>query len=504
MLPSDPELTPDSGAASPDVLIAGDDAGAGGTPTDQPAPTGILDVPVEPVVPMSHRPPGRRRSWAFAASMVLVVVMGGGALFMSGYSIGRDAGRVGGGGSVAEADAWKPFWNVYDAVTSRFPLAPIDRTSLIEGAIRGLVESLDDPYSTYLSPEDYQGSLNDISGQFEGIGAEIGSIDATGRPSGCGTYGPDCRLVVIAPIEGSPAEGAGLKAGDVIAAVDGETVDGLTSEQARDRVRGKAGTSVVLRIERYALPSTATPAPGATPAPSPDASPAPRQLLEAFDVTIVRAKVQRREVTSRVIADGRVGYVSLAQFSGGGTTQFKDALQGFIDQGVTKIVFDLRGNPGGFLLDGLEVASQFIGDGAIYWTESAQGVDTETAARSGGLATDPKIQVVVLIDGGSASAAEIVAGALQDRGRAQLIGGQSYGKGTIQEWIDLGELGGVKLTVNKWLTPEKRWIHNVGLTPDVPVTVPDDNPPGVDPVLDKALEVLGATALVGGERLLAA
>jgi len=500
MLPSDPEPAPDSGAASPDARNPAVDPPATDASAGQPAPTGVLDVPVEPVIPIAHRPPERRRGWAFAASMVLVAVMGGGALFMSGYSMGRDAGRASGGGTLDEAAAWQPFWDVYDAVTNRFPLAPIDRTSLIEGAIRGLVDSLDDPYSSYLSPEDYQGTLNDISGTFEGIGAEIGSIDATGHPSGCGTYGPDCRLVVIAPIEGSPAEAAGLLAGDVIAAVDGETVDGLTSEQARDRVRGKAGTSVVLHIERYALPSTATPAPSGTP----DATPAPRQLLEAFDVTIVRAKVQRREVTSRVIADGTVGYVRLAGFSGGGTAQLKDALQGFVDQGLTKIVFDLRGNPGGFIVDAQEVASQFVADGPIYWTENAQGAQTEADARSDGIATSPTIQVVVLIDGGSASAAEIVAGALQDRGRAKLIGEQSYGKGTVQEWIDLGELGGVKLTVNKWLTPDKRWIHKVGLTPDIPVTIPDNNPPGVDPVLDEALEVLGATALAPGARLLAA
>jgi carboxyl-terminal processing protease len=507
MLPSDPERAPDSGAAPADV--AGDDAGAAIDPGPeasgaQPAPTGVLDVPVGPVIPVGHRPAGRRRSWAFATSMVLVAVMGGGALFMSGYSVGRDAGRVSGGGSVAEADAWKPFWNVYDAITNRFPLGPVDRTALIEGAIRGLVESIDDPYSSYLSPEDFQGTLNDISGTFEGIGAEIGSVDATGRASDCATYGPDCRLAIIAPIAGSPAEAAGLKPGDVVVEIDGATLDGLTPDQARDRVRGKAGTSVVLRIERYALPSAASPGPGATSGPSPDATPAPRQLLDTFDVTIVRAKVQRREVTSRVIANGTVGYVSLAGFSGGGTTQFKEALQGFVDQGLKKIVFDLRGNPGGFLLDALEVASQFIPDGPIYWTESAQGVQIETDARGGGIATDASIQVVVLIDGGSASAAEIVAGALQDRGRAKLIGSQSFGKGTVQEWIDLGELGGVKLTVNKWLTPDKRWIHKLGLTPDVPVTVPSDNPPGVDPVLDKALEVLGASALLGGARLLAA
>lgn len=484
MLPSDPEPAPE-GAASPVDR---------GTPDAGPAPTGLLDVPVSPVIPAAPPAP-RRRSWAFAASIVLVAILGGGALFMSGYSIGRDAGRVG-GSSVDDATAWKPFWDVYDAVTNRFPLGPVDRTKLVEGAIKGLVDSLGDPYSTYLSPEDFQGTLNDISGTFEGIGAEIGAVDDSGHTSDCSTFGPNCNMVVIAPIAGSPAEAAGLLPGDVVTQIDGTSLGGLTADQARDKVRGKAGTDVTLHIERYATATEATPAPGA--------SPAPRTLLKSFDVTITRAKVQRREVTSRVLANGTVGYVSLAGFSGNGATEVKKALQGFVDKKIKKVVFDLRGNPGGFVTDALDVASQFIATGPVYWMESAQGVDTETDATSGGIATDPSIQVVVLIDKGSASASEIVAGALQDRGRAKLIGETSYGKGTVQEWIDLGDIGGVKLTVNKWLTPDKRWIHHVGLTPDVPVTVPADNPPGADPVLDKALEVLGAAALVGGERLLAA
>lgn len=475
-------------------------------PAPSPAPTGLLDVPVTPVIPSDAPRPERRRGWAFAASLVLVAVMGGGALFMSGYSIGRDAGRVG-SGSVDEATAFAPFWNVYDAVTKRFPLGGVDQTKLVEGAIRGMVDALGDPYSTYLSPEDFQGTLNDISGTFEGIGAEIGSVDDNGKASDCSTFGPDCQMVVIAPIAGSPAEAAGLQPGDVVTQIDGASLDGLTADQARDKVRGKAGTEVTLHIERYALPgSSATPGPTSGPgaSPLPGASPAPRQLLDSFDVKITRAKVQRREVTSRVLANGTVGYVSLAGFSGTGAAEVKKALQGFVDQKIKKVVFDLRGNPGGFVTDALDVASQFIADGPVYWTEDAQGVDTETDAKGGGIATDTSIQVVVLIDKGSASASEIVAGALQDRGRAKLIGETSFGKGTVQEWIDLGAIGGVKLTVNKWLTPDKHWIHHVGLTPDVPVTVPADNPPGEDPVLDKALEVLGAAALIGGERLLAA
>ena len=463
---------------------------------NDPEPTGLdlstsapIDAPT--LSPVQPTPVERRRGWPFAVSMVLVAVLGGGALFMSGYSVGRDQARAP-GSSVSEAEAWKPFWNVYDAVTTRYPLGPVEQSTLIEGAIRGMVESVGDPYSSYLSPEDFTGTINDISGTFEGIGAEIGSVDAGGNTSDCAKFGPDCHLVIIAPLDGSPAEKAGLKPGDVVIEVDGSTLDGLTPDEARNRVRGKAGTEVKLHIQRFAA---ATPVPtGANGSPAPGATQAPRQLLQEFDVTLVRAKVQRREVTSRVLANGTVGYVSLSGFSSEGAKQLQAAVKDHVDKGIKKIVFDLRGNPGGFVVDALNIASQFIPSGPVYWTEDSKGVQIEVDATSGGVATDPTIQVVVLIDRGSASAAEIVAGALQDRERAKLIGETSFGKGTVQEWIDLGDLGGVKLTVNKWLTPNKRWIHKVGLKPDIAVTVPADTPPGTDPVLDKALEVLGASA----------
>jgi carboxyl-terminal processing protease len=484
------------------------DHAADGRPTDLASTTDLIGERAPTSVPVPVAPGGgdRRRGWPFAVSMVLVAILGGSALFMSGYSVGRDAGRSP-GSSVSDRDAWQPFWDVYDAISKRYPLEKIDQTTLIEGAIRGMVESVGDPYSSYLSPEDYRGTLDDISGSFEGIGAEIGSVDAAGNASDCNTFGPNCHLVIIAPIEGSPAEAAGLKPGDVILQVDGSTLDGLTPDQARDRVRGKAGTSITLHIQRFSAPIPATTGPSGSVAPgasgTPAATPPPRRLLEEFDVTLVRAKIQRKEVTARELAGGTVGYVRLSGFSDAGAAEVKAALQADVDKGITKIVFDLRGNPGGFVTAALDVASDFIASGPVFWREDANGVQTESDAKGGGVASDPKIQVVVLIDRGSASASEIVAGALQDRGRAKLIGETSFGKGTVQEWLDLGKLGGVKLTVEKWLTPNKRWIHKVGLTPDIAVTVPTDLPAGSDPVLDKALEVLGATAF-GPETLLLA
>ncbi len=493
--PTDPAATGEPGASpSP----------GSSSPDSSPRPTGLVDQPI--VVPVLPPPVDRRRGWPFAVSIVLVAVMAGGALFLSGYQLGRDSGTAP-GTAASEIEAWRPFWDVYDAITQRYPLEPVDRTTLIEGAIKGLVEAVGDPYSSYLSPVDYTTTLDDISGTFEGIGAEIGSVDANGNTSDCATYGPDCFLVVIAPIEGSPAEAAGLKPGDVILMVDGSRLDGLTPDEARDRVRGKAGTEVMLHIQRFAAPepvasagppasappgSSAAPASPGAASPAPGATPGSRELLEEFDVTLVRAKIQRREVTARELADGTVGYVRLSGFSDAGAKELREALRAQLEKGIKKIVLDLRGNPGGFITAARSVASDFIGSGPVFWEEDAKGGQIETQAEPGGVATDPSIQVVALIDRGTASASEIVAGALQDTKRAQLIGETSFGKGTVQEWLGLGELGGVKLTVWTWLTPNKRWIHKVGLTPDIAVTVPVDTPPGEDPVLDKALEVLGA------------
>jgi carboxyl-terminal processing protease len=170
-----------------------------------------------------------------------------------------------------------------------------------------------------------------------------------------------------------------------------------------------------------------------------------------------------------------------------------NALKQDLDAGRRKIILDLRGNGGGFVDAARKVASAFLREGPVFWQEDAKGTQTPTAVLPDGIATDPSIRLVVLIDKGSASASEIVAGALQDLKRATLVGQTSFGKGTVQQWMDLGSGGGgLKLTVAKWLTPDKRWIHGVGLVPDVPVVVPTDLPAGSDPVLDKAIEILGS------------
>jgi carboxyl-terminal processing protease len=468
MLPEPPPIADNNSSGPPDGPADLNEAAA----ADAIDPTSGRPPEILPGPAARPRRGGTGGALILGLAVVLVAILSGGALFASGYLLGQRQTDQPGTPASDEA-AFQPFWDVYAAIRDRYALEPVDRKALIEGAIKGMVGAVGDPYSTYLTPEEYRNTLQDISGEFEGIGAEIGTVNAAGETTDCALFGPDCWLVIVAPLDGSPASRAGLKPGDVVAKVDGSTLDGLSPDQARDRIRGKKGTQVVLTIERR----------GAA----------------AFEVTITRDVVHQREVITDDLADGAIGYIRLTGFSENGAAAFVEAVQAALDKGQTKLIVDLRGNPGGFVTAARTVASTFIEDGPIFWEEDADGDVTPTESLGDGVATDPKTEVVVLIDRGSASASEIVAGALQDTGRATLFGETSYGKGTVQTWIELDDdAGGVKLTVAKWLTPDKRWIHRVGVVPDVAVEVPADTPSGEDPVLDRAIEFLSASAALPG------
>jgi carboxyl-terminal processing protease len=443
MLPSDPSP---SGQDRPPV-------------ESNPPPVG-LEVPPTPVAPRTSS--GIRGS-ILAMAMILVAVFAGGALFMSGFLVGQRNAEQPGTPATAQ-DSFQPFWDTYDTIIKRFAGGTIDREAMIRGAIKGMVDSLGDPYSAYLTPDEYRQGLQDLSGQFEGIGAEIGTLDAKGAKSDCSTLGPDCQLVIVSPIEGSPSEKAGLKAGDIITAVDGATLDGLTVDGARDKIRGKKGTEVTLTIVR----GTAKPR----------------------DVQVVRDVIISKEIITKDLASGTVGYIAVTGFSDNSATKFHDALQADLKAGKKKIILDLRGNPGGYVTAAKAIASEFIKDGPIFWEEDADGTQHETPAAGNGIATDDSIKLIVLVDKGSASASEIVAGALQDRKRATIVGETSFGKGTVQQWIQLQDGSALKLTIAKWRTPNKRWIHHVGIIPDVPVTTPTDVGPDNDPALNQAVELL--------------
>ena len=424
---------------------------------DRPDRMAVAAAPTLP--PMS-----RRRAAILPAALTAIAVLVGGGLFISGYTLGRQVAAEPGTPG-AESTAFRPFWDTYHTIRDRYAGGDVSRDTIVQGAIRGMIDSLDDPYSQYLSSDQYQSNLQGISGEFEGIGAELATQASDGTAS-CTTLGPSCRLVIVAPIDGSPAEKAGLRPGDLLLATDGVPLDGLTVDAARAKIRGPKGTVLSLSVLR--------------------GSAAP------FDLKITRDVVLEPEISSKVL-DGSVGYVKLMGFSDRSASELTDALKAHVQAGRTQLILDLRGNPGGYVTAARVVASQFIGSGTIFWEQDAKGNQTPTDAIPGGVATDPSIQVIALIDRGSASASEIVAAALQDTRRATLVGQRSFGKGTVQQWQELpGEGGAFRLTIARWLSPDKRWIHNVGIEPDVTVTQPSNPVPRDDPTLDRALDILGA------------
>jgi len=416
----------------------------------------LPNSPTQPPPPAARI---RRLPWFIA----LVAILGGAGLFLSGFALGAQRASTPGTPASAQA-AFQPFWDTFDAIENDYALAPVSRQALVEGAIKGMIDALGDPFSQYLSPDDFQSTLQNLAGTFSGIGATIPATSTIDN-STCTTLGSTCTLVVSSVIQGAPADKAGVLPGDRIVSIDGVVLTGSVDD-AVARIRGPKGSTVVLGIDR-----------GASSSP--------------ISISIVRDIVVQKEVETRSLANGSVGYIRLVGFSDNSARDFAAAVKADVDAGQTRLVVDLRGDGGGYVTAAQAVASQFLSSGVIFYEQGADGVQSETDATPGGAATDPRVKVVVLIDANTASASEIVAGALQARGRAQLIGSQSYGKGTIQAFQQLSaDSGGFRLTIAKWLTPNKVWIHHVGLTPDIPVTVPANNPAGSDPVLDKALAVL--------------
>ncbi len=420
------------------------------------------ESPAEPS--RSAAEPSRRRSGALIMAGALIAIMAGSTLFLAGWTLGRQAAQQP-GTPVSEQEAWQPFWDTYAAITERYAGGPVDRPALVQGAIKGMIAALNDPFSYYMTPDEFKASLQGISGQFSGIGTTVGTVDARGSNASCTPLSATCRLAIESVIPGSPAEQAGLLPGDVIAGIDGTGVDGLTVDQTTQRIRGPKDTTVTLSIVR----GTAAP----------------------FSVTITRANILQPEVSTRTLAGGAVGYIKLAGFSDQASIDFKAAVAADVKAGRKALVIDLRGDPGGFVTAARDIASQFLAGGTVFWEQDAAGTLTEVTAEPGGAATDPSIKGGVLVDGGTASASEIVSAALHDHGRAELVGSKTYGKGTVQQWTQLeGDNGGFRLTIARWLTPDKVWINGTGITPDV--VVPNQaTRPGQDPVLDAGLGALG-------------
>jgi carboxyl-terminal processing protease len=345
---------------------------------------------------------------------------------------------------------FKPFWDAWQIIHNDYVDQPVDNTKLLEGAITGMVQSLGDSHSQYMNPQVYKDATNELNGSFEGIGAYVDTS---------GTW-----LTITKPIAGSPAEKAGLKAGDQIIAVNGVDMTGIKPEDVRLKVIGPAGTTVHLTVHR----------PG-------------QSASLPFD--IVRAKINVPSVSGKMLDNG-IAYVQISDFGETTTDELKTQLTTLMAQNPKGLVLDLRDNPGGYLQTAVEVVSQFVDHGPVVYEQTSDGKKKEYDAISGGLAT--KIPMVVLINSNSASASEITAGALQDDGRAKLVGVVSYGKGSVQIRVQLSNNeGAVAITIAHWLTPKGTLIDKKGLTPDVyvPMTAADINA-GRDPQLDAASQTL--------------
>ncbi|MBI4762262.1 MAG: S41 family peptidase [Chloroflexota bacterium] len=347
-------------------------------------------------------------------------------------------------------DLFVPFWEAWNLVHEQYVNQPLDDTLLMQGAIRGMMEAVGDDYTYYMDPKVYELESTSLSGQYEGIGAYV---DTQGE-----------YLTIVSPIEGSPAEAAGLRPGDQIIAIDGEDMTGVAPEAARQKVLGPAGTTVVLTVAREGEP-------------------------EPLTFTIVRAKITVPSVTGEMREDG-IAYIDINFFGDRTTNELRAKLDELLAQNPKGIILDLRFNPGGYLVTSIEVASEFIDEGVVLIEQYSDGSRDTYNALGNGKATD--IPLVVLVNEGSASAAEIVAGALQDYGRAQLVGVQTFGKGSVQTIQPLSNnQGAARITIAKWLTPKERLIQGVGLTPDYIVEMTDaDYENNRDPQLDKAVEVL--------------
>src|ERR1035437_485251 len=422
----------------------------------------------------AERPARRRTVRPSRFGMILVAIFASTTLFVGGFSLGAHVATT--PGTPADQESrFSAFWDVYQLIQSDYAGYSGNnkptQDQLVQAAINGMVKSLKDPWSVYQAPADYQRSLLNVGGQAEGIGVQI-KLQPVDPKSGaaCQTIANGCELAVDIPIPGSPAEAAGVLPGDVIASVDGTSHDGDTLDQAIVLIKGPKETTVQLGLLRAG---------------------------KEIDLTITRKVYSRPEITTKTLADGRVAYIAVSGINQPASSQFDLALTTAVAAGQKNIILDLRGNLGGYVDDAVKIASEFIPSGTIVWQQDAAGKLTEVTARPAGRATDTSYHLVVLVDGNTASAAEILAGALQARGRAKLIGTKTYGKGVVQEWLPLpNNMGGIHLTVAKWLLPDanKTWIGNgkdgAGLKPDIPISS-DNARAGTDPVLDAGLTELG-------------
>ena len=337
-----------------------------------------------------------------------------------------------GGKQQTNPNLFSPLPQVYQTIKDYFYQPErIDDQKALYGALKGLVEELDDPYSEFFDPTDLKNFESSLEGEFSGVGIEISIKDKV--------------LTVIAPLAGTPAEKAGVKAGDKILKIDGESTEGITLSEAAMKIRGEIGTTVTLTVEHK------------------DGT--------QEDIPIVRGKITVVSVTSKLIDDDKIGYIQLSRFDSNATLELDKALAGFDLDKLDGIILDMRNNPGGLLSAAISVSSRFVDKGVIVSTKSRISGDQNYYSTGNKI---PDLPLAVLINGGTASAAEITAGAIRDHNMGILIGEQSFGKGVIQQLFNYGDGSALKLTIGEYKTPNGFAVQGVGLTPDIKVGEDED------------------------------
>jgi carboxyl-terminal processing protease len=320
----------------------------------------------------------------------------------------------------------------YELILSRY-VEQVDNEMLVEGAIQGMLSALEDPYSVYMNKETAQQFSQALESSFEGIGAEVGMVDG--------------KIVIISPFKNSPAEKAGIKPNDEILKVDGESVEGLDLNKATLKIRGKKGTKVKLEIAR-------------------------KGLKEPLTISVTRDEIPLETIHASVKKlDGKeIGYIEITSFSQETAADFKDELRELEKKDIEGLIIDVRGNPGGLLVSVEDILKEFVTkEKPFIQIESRSG---EKERHFSNLAEKKEYPVAVLINKGSASASEILAGALKEAAGYQLVGETTFGKGTVQQAVPMGDGSNIKLTLFKWLTPDGNWIHKKGIKPDVEIKQP--------------------------------
>lgn len=324
---------------------------------------------------------------------------------------------------------FKQFWDVWSRIQEKSVKRPIDDMKLFQGAMSGLVDALEDPYSVYFTPQIAQQFTEELAGSFSGIGAEVGAKEG--------------RIVIVTPLPDSPAERAGVRAGDFVLAINDENTLGLAVDEAVKRIRGPQGSSVSLQLERASAKQTLT-------------------------IKITREKIELKSVSAQMLPNN-IALLTVTNFNEQTAHQFEQAILMIQERGARGIILDLRNNPGGFFETSVAFASEWLAsDVPVVAERGSTNIQTPRhEVLSTGFHRLRGIPTVVLVNEGSASASEIVAGALQDYGAATLIGTKTFGKGSVQEYEELPDGSAVKLTIALWYTPKDRSINVNGITPDV-------------------------------------